>query len=291
MAEVVFSFQTDSEIVKQAFAQLDNYLIVDDPECKSDLCVIYFSSNDLYFPNNEASFKHTVLDANRFEWVRNKFKNASRHIFIRDIQKQWYLGGINARLNSVEKVFDWLKSQTLGYRVFTVGSSAGGYAGLLFGYMLNAERVYSFNPQLSLIPILNESTEAINPVIHRNRNTASISRFYLLDNVLKPGVDYFYFLSMYSKEDLEQFESFRNKHLLNIVKSKTGKHGFPFLKSNISYLFGLKREELINLSNRPVHPFLFSIHAVGLMDTVTFLIKEVIRYSLVKFKRTFIHDR
>lgn len=39
---------------------------------------------------------------------------------------------------------------TQGYKVVTVGSSAGGFMAILFGCLLNAEAIYAFSPQISL---------------------------------------------------------------------------------------------------------------------------------------------
>ena len=61
--------------------------------------------------------------------------------FVRDVYKQWYLKGVNAEIDSIEKLYEFLKAETEGYQIVTVGSSAGGYAAVLFGYLLNATKV------------------------------------------------------------------------------------------------------------------------------------------------------
>ena len=56
-------FQIDSPTVKEAF-KLDNYTIEYAEEndlIESDLCVIYFSSNEIYYPNTIKSFEYSII--------------------------------------------------------------------------------------------------------------------------------------------------------------------------------------------------------------------------------------
>lgn len=91
-------FQIDSKCVIEAFKE-DNYSIEYAEEIdliENDLCVIYFSSNEIYYPNTLESFEYSILKNDKYEWKQNKFSNAKKHIFLRDLHKQWYLSGINA---------------------------------------------------------------------------------------------------------------------------------------------------------------------------------------------------
>lgn len=89
-------FQVDSDVVKWARKELANYSIeYDDNSPNKDLCVIWFSSNAIYFPNNEANFKRSILEKDYYEWRYDTPLSARKHIFLRDIYKQWYLLGIN----------------------------------------------------------------------------------------------------------------------------------------------------------------------------------------------------
>ena len=150
--EIDWVFQTDDEEVLETYRTRDNYLMERTPEGDDSRCAVYFSSNDLYFPNNRARFHERVTLRNTFEWFGTRVPGCGRHIFIRDVFKQWYLGGINSRLNSPEKVLKWLENETKGCRVTMVGSSSGGYAAVLFGSLLHAETpVYYFHSLFSPI--------------------------------------------------------------------------------------------------------------------------------------------
>ena len=164
-----YSFQVDSETVKKVYQDQDNYLIEYSEEVPKKYCIIYFSSNDIYYPNTENAFIEQLLGKNRFEWYKTRINYGHKHIFIRDIQKQWYLGGINSRIDTPEKLIAFLKNETKGYLVIAIGSSAGGFASIIYGQLLNAERIYSFNGQFEIRSILNSSTETIDPLIFRNK--------------------------------------------------------------------------------------------------------------------------
>ena len=41
-------------------------------------------------------------------------------IFVRDMWKQWYINGINQKIDSVEKVIEFLRTETENMRVTTV---------------------------------------------------------------------------------------------------------------------------------------------------------------------------
>lgn len=195
-------FQIDSEIVRSVYINEPNYKIEYDNSCKANICAIYFSSNDIYYPNNEDIFRKRIVEKNFFEWYNTRI-NARKHIFIRDIFKQWYLEGINAELDSPEKIFEWLKGETEGYEVVTVGSSAGGYSAVLYGSLLKAQKVIAFNAQFSLKAIADESEEKCNPLVYKYKNNDR-SKYFELKDKLSDSVNYFYFLSVGCEEDMLQ---------------------------------------------------------------------------------------
>jgi hypothetical protein len=124
MEKINFVFQTDSKEIALYFRNSPNYLI--EYESKDDqeqrYCVLYFSSNDLYNPNIAEAFNRQVVRTNKFEWYRTRVNRATKHIFLRDIKKQWYLNGINEELNSIEKLFAFLKIETAGFKTIALGS-------------------------------------------------------------------------------------------------------------------------------------------------------------------------
>ena len=195
-------FQIDSEIVRSVYINQPNYKIEYNNSCKANICAIYFSSNDIYYPNNEEIFRKRIVEKNFFEWYNTRI-NARKHIFVRDIFKQWYLEGINAKLDSPEKIFEWLKGETEGYEVVTVGSSAGGYSAVLYGSLLKAQKVIAFNAQFSLKAIADESGEECNPLVFKYKNNDR-SKYFELKDKLSDSVNYFYFLSVGCEEDMLQ---------------------------------------------------------------------------------------
>lgn len=84
--EIDWVFQTDDEEVLETYRTRDNYLMERTPEGDDSRCAVYFSSNDLYFPNNRARFHERVTLRNTFEWFGTRVPGCGRHIFIRDFQ-------------------------------------------------------------------------------------------------------------------------------------------------------------------------------------------------------------
>lgn len=142
-------FQVDSEIVRNSYENADNFLIIHDDSSKSNACAIYFSGHSIYFPNNEEAFKRNIVEKNRFEWFGLRIKNARKHIFVRDIHKQWYWSGINSKISTPESLLHTLKQETKGFdEIVCMGSSAGGYAAILFGCLLRAKAILAFSGRL-----------------------------------------------------------------------------------------------------------------------------------------------
>ena len=42
-------------------------------------------------------------------------KRASKHIFVRDVFKTWYITGINSKINNVPLLAELLRKETEGY--------------------------------------------------------------------------------------------------------------------------------------------------------------------------------
>ena len=94
---------------------------------KRDCVAIYLTSNNLFFPHTEEMFWKAVVEKDRYEWTKQKISYVQKHIFLRDIYKQWYASGINSTLDSIDKVVEWLKVEVKDYtRIVCLGSSGGG---------------------------------------------------------------------------------------------------------------------------------------------------------------------
>jgi hypothetical protein len=274
-----FIFQIDSSAVLKAFGT-NNYCIEynTNVDCDPKLCAIYFSSNEIYYPNTLKSFEYSIIERDKFEWKRNRHPNAGKHIFIRDIRKQWYIGGINSKLNSPLKLVEFLKSETTDYKVYTIGSSAGGFAAILFGSLLKVNRVYAFNSQLNLRVTMASSNSLVDPILFDKVNDAVLKTYFDLSNFITDGVDYYYFQSCHSKMDVVQYESISplaKKHI-KIIRFKTSNHGFPFLRINLPYVLSFDKNSLGALVNKTFNLIPFSIRLIGFVPTVQFVVKAIV---------------
>lgn len=262
-------FQVDNSMVKACYSNHDNYKVKlhENTGVQNNLCVLYFSSNELYYPNTAKAFENSILAKDKFEWQRNFLRIAHKHIFIRDIQKQWYTEGISIKNNTPTKLFELLKELTHGYRVFSIGSSAGGFAAMLYGGLLKAERVYAFNAQLNLNLIVQNSNPNTDPLLFKYRDSER-AKFFIIDNFISPQTDYFYFQSSKSTFDINQYASLDKKEAIIRIPFRTGNHGFPFLRHNLEYVLQLNKEQLVALSEKENHPFLFSVSIDGWLKTL-----------------------
>lgn len=155
------------QIVQDYWMNEPNYLIEYDASCSTkEYCAIYFCSNDIWFPHTEEIFRKRIVEKNFFEWYHCRIDKAYKHIFVRDVFKQWYLSGINGQINSQQKLLEFLKQETNGFKVITIGSSAGGYASALFGPKLKAEKSICFNGQFCLERLVNESSLTTSPLLY-----------------------------------------------------------------------------------------------------------------------------
>jgi hypothetical protein len=278
------TFQADSDTVKSHYTSNKNYIIEHDEANEKEYCIIYFSSNDLYFPNSVDAFTESIIKKNRYEWYKNRINKGHKHIFIRDIKKQWYLSGINGEIDSPPKLLNFLRRETIGYKIITIGSSAGGFMAVLAGQMLGAETTLSFNGQFEIASLLKTSSISIDPLVFRNQNSESLYPFYDVNNFIARPESIFYFYSNKSKWDCEQYEH-SIKHKMNVIAFSTSNHGIPFLKSNLPLIINLENSELLAISGNTYHPLKFSMRMVGLVSTIKGI------YSIVNyvFKKVYIN--
>lgn len=246
-----------------------------------EYCIIYFSSNDLYYPNNEIAFSESVIQKNKFEWYRTRVGFGHKHIFLRDIKKQWYLTGVNAAISSPQALFHFLQEETKGYKSILLGSSAGGFISVILGQLLNAERIYTFNGQFEIKSLLKKDTaEIIDPVLFRNRNNRELLPYYETKNFITNPSSIYYFHSSKSNWDIEQDRVV--EHLpVNKISFITSNHGVPFLKSNLPVVLNLDTSQLKKLSGKTHHPLIFSLKTVGFAKTVEGL-KSIFQFALNK---------
>lgn len=280
-----FIFQIDDPAVKKVYKEADNYKVKfhSGPHVQEDLCIVYFSSNELYYPNTETAFTNSILIKDKFEWQRNFIRYAHKHIFIRDVQKQWYVEGISQEHNSPKKLFNLLQELTESFRIYTVGSSAGGFAALLFGSMLNAKQIYAFNAQLNLNLIIDESNAFVDPLLFKHKDKEN-AKYYVIENILNTVSDYYYFQSSKSAFDMKQYNSLDNKNSLTRIPFKTSNHGFPFLRHNLMHVMELSKDALVELSQKEYHPIVFAASIDGWFKTINIVVLTIVNRFKKKLK-------
>ncbi len=95
------------------------------------------------------------LDIPPFEFFSLTGDMPVKRLFVRDLRRAWYHRGVPRNGLTVPEVAESLGRRLRGHeieRVVVVGTSAGGYAALLFGTMLGADTVLSFGPQGTIEP-------------------------------------------------------------------------------------------------------------------------------------------
>ena len=234
-----------------AFAeyQKDNFF-VKNTNRHSKVCIIFFSGNGLYFPNTEEEFNKTIVQNNRYEWEHitsdNIFlKQTGKLIFVRDVYKQWYVRDINVKLNTIEKVVQQLKEETIGYRTITAGSSAGGFAAVLFGILLNAEKIFTFSGQFSLNELINKEET---PFLFQEKDNVAANRYFDLSGFLKASIiPVYYFFPYYNKFDYQQAQKVCTLDTVFSFKIDAEEHGKTVLPDAYKYLFFVSQKKLISV--------------------------------------------
>ena len=278
-------FQTSSAEVISIYENDRNIKVVDCPEIDSNICAIYFSSNNLYFPNTAAVFNTRIVSKDHYEWFGTRIENAARHIFVRDVKKQWYLEGVSSRLPDFHAVLMELRALCEGFDVITLGSSAGGYAAVLYGVSLRADKIFSFNGQMRLDTLVsNRSSPEVDPLVFHYHDSDAHKVYYSLSKLIDNFEgDIFYFCSKYSDWDAEQRHHVQDKNIF-ILDFRTKKHGIPFLKTALPRVIQLDRAALQPLADRSWNPVAFAIKVSGILPTVVQLILVAAGMLLGKVK-------
>jgi len=263
------------QVVQDYWMNEPNFLIEYNEHCTSkEYCAIYFCSNDIWYPHTEEFFRKRIIEKNFFEWYGCRITRAYKHIFVRDVFKQWYITGINGKINSSSKLLDFLKNETEGYKVITLGSSAGGYASALFGPKLGAIQAICFNGQFCLQRLVNESNNSISPILYSMHKSNSRG----VNNILMGTLNItpiFYIYSDKSKWDMEQHEFTKGFSQVYCIEFRSSKHGIPFLKVALPKFINLEVSEMEKLVGKVHRPILFTIKQVGIYKTISGFIYQI----------------
>lgn len=269
-----YFFNTNNPLVVKAYNELENFLI-DYSITESDYCAIYFTSNGIYYPDDESAVLNNIYKKNRYEFFKNRIEFCKKHIFLRDVHKQWYVCGINKELNSVDKLADFLKKETSGYKIITVGSSAGGYASALFGELLHAKYSICIDAQFNLChPLIKKDWSTTYPLLEKIYSMSP--RYFDLSDVIQQ-TPIFYINSFYSKIDAVQRECISSKDCVHIIPFKSKIHGKPCNNVLYSYLLNLDFDSLLNLSNKLHDPNWFLLVNIYKKNVFKNLIKKIMK--------------
>lgn len=262
-----FVFQIDSESINRQRDEANYVVEIDESSLDTNLCVIYFSSNAIYFPNTEESFTKSILNKDYYEWRSSVPVRAYKQIFVRDIYKQWYLRGINNKVSTPPELLNLLQSECCGFKTITCGSSAGGYAAILYGGMLGAERIFAFNPQFELDSLLNDKAPTANPLLYRLKDNAEFRKYYDLNPHIK-DVPIYYFVSDKSDWDRSEMAHAQKRESLRIIRIKSAHHGVPIPRVALPMIINASNERLDSLQEVRHNPIIVAIKFARLWSTI-----------------------
>ncbi|MCM1187054.1 MAG: hypothetical protein NC251_02190 [Lachnoclostridium sp.] len=277
--EETFNPVNDPLVLEQL--EKDNYLI-EYENCDNDLCCIYFSSHAVYFPETRENFIHVIIENDRFEWYKKRVPNVQKHIFLRDIRKQFYVEGINSRLNSMDLLIEWLKKETEGYHVTTLGSSAGGYASAAAGTALGADKIYCFSAQFSLRDDFAYPTKEL---LLKHERDPEYYKWYNIVDRLNKNVIYVY--PSDSDCDIVQAVLLKKQEKdreVCVISIKSSTHGVPIYHSSLTALLLMPTDRIREYSGVRYTPFTFSVKMIGVIRSVCGLFKEFLRKAYIKLR-------
>jgi hypothetical protein len=283
--------QLDLPEVKRAYDELNNYFVKLQPRRfrrGRPRCIVYFSSNGIFYPNSSDEVLNTIFRDDRYEWRRNIPRSADKAIFLRDVKKQWYLEGINNRINSIEGVLSLLQQATTGYDVVCVGSSAGGYAAMLFGCLLGAQRVVSFSGQFSLDAIA-ANHQVQNPLLVKYHTNPEVRRFYSVVPLLRSSrVQVFHLYPKSVRDDEQQVKLVAGIDNVIAFPFRYGGHGVPCYLVNCIDIMTMQVADLMKISRAisecGISPLMFSLKSSGVVKTLYYLAAEFAKSGGWKFQ-------
>lgn len=217
-----FFIDDTNEVLNKAYTN-ENYKIIN-TGFHTGRCIIFFSGNGIYYPDNYETFDSLINKKDRFEWEnisksRKIYENFERIIFFRDIFKCWYVKGINNKNDSVSKLVLLCKELVKGYNeVVTCGNSAGGYIATIVGNALSATKIYNFGGQWNIESSINR--DFMKRLFNEKENSRNldISSLKGMNNV-------YWFYSAFCLDDKKQREYIINNHEIKVFAMNTRIHG------------------------------------------------------------------
>ncbi len=276
----------ESKVIRNEYNK-DNYFIILNNKTKDTpikLCVIYFSSNDIWYPNTEQEFINSIIVSNRYEWKNIRIHKAQKEIFIRDIYKSWYTLGINSRLNSIDAVMSFLRKETSGYNVVTVGSSAGGYMAALTASLLNAQYAICFSPQFDITSEIEN-----NPILQKYQKFNASKYYSIADYIRKSPTNIFYLFPHRNFSDLQQSRYVKDITQVHSLPFSSARHGVILPGKCVLRLINMDMPELMHIfsvyNGKTISPLRFTLQQIGIFETF-----NVILLYFIKMIRSYVDN-
>lgn len=215
------------------------------------ICLIFCSGNGLY-ANELGAYKEAMICNDRYEWAHvaaEMIHYVKKIVFVRDIRKNFYVTGINHKINCIDKLIEMLKDQCMGYKIITIGNSAGGYIASIIGVKLHAQTVFNFSGQWNLYGL----GSVINnfPFLIKFAHSEIHNKYYDITQLVNHcDVPIFYFYPQESEQDIRQaayVNHIRNIYFFIFDSDKHGQ-GLPTTESYAKLLL-CDNESLKELSN------------------------------------------
>lgn len=181
-------------------------------------------------------------------------------------------------MNSIDKVADFLRDETKGYKVITIGSSSGGYLAVLLGCLLQADHVIAFSAQFEL---RNKFAFDPNPFLQKYEGTERSKYYDLKPLIADSSVPIYYFIPANCDQDIHHWNHVKNVPCVRCLPFKSSHHGVVIYKNNLSKIVSMRKEELEKIYEKQrwkkISVFNFSVEQVGLQHTISYLIKLCIK--------------
>ena len=104
-------------------------------------------SDQLLIACSGAGSLHRTQEPFNFMSATQKYR--VNRVFLRDLRQLWYHSGISGLTNNIDETAEYL-SQAIGRhqirRIVVLGTSLGGYAALIYGWLLEADEVHAIAP-------------------------------------------------------------------------------------------------------------------------------------------------
>lgn len=131
--------------------------------------------------------------------IEMKYENSEFDILYMRNRWHWYIGELSGIGTHLYETLDFLKKEFYKYdEVCCIGTSAGGYASILYGSLLCVDRVVAYEPQTDLEYLLENlprtgklGAEYIHLSENKNKFLDIWNSYCLLDNVINDNTKYF----------------------------------------------------------------------------------------------------